>query len=221
LSARLTETAAAGQEEAMDLSVGCLPPAELPTEAPAPLRFEAVYEEHFTFVWRMTRRLGVPDGSVDDVVQDVFLVLHRRLGEYDGRASVRSWLFGILSHVVRDHRRRHKRKAVPCVPRAADSGSDIRAASAAPGPSALAEQSERVALLGRLLDLLDDDKRTILVLAYLEQMTVPEIAEVLGLNLNTAYSRLRTAKRRFDELYEAERSAAGMPRTPKEAREAR
>ena len=188
----------------MGLPVARLPEVELPTEARPRLRFESVYSDHFGFVWRMTRRLGVPDASVDDVVQDAFLVLHRRLEEYDGRASVRSWLFGILLHVVRDHRRRHRRKAAPCVPRPPDSGSDIAVASADPGPAALAERSEQVALLRRLLDILDDDKRTILVLAYLEQMTVPEIAELLGLNLNTAYSRLRAAKRSFDKLYEAE-----------------
>jgi RNA polymerase sigma-70 factor (ECF subfamily) len=180
----------------------------LPTEAHPRLHFESVYSDHFAFVWRMARRLGVPDASVDDVVQDVFLVLHRRLDEYDGRASVRSWLFGILSLVVNDYRRRHRRKAAPCVPSPPDWGSDIAAASAEPSPAALAERSEQVALLKRLLELLDDDKRTILVLAYLEQMTVPEIAELLGLNLNTAYSRLRAAKRSFDELYRAERSSA-------------
>jgi RNA polymerase sigma-70 factor, ECF subfamily len=200
-----TEVAAAGQEAPVDPSVGCLRQDELPAEAPLRLSFESVYSDHFAFVWRMVRRLGVPEASVDDAVQDVFLVLHRRLGEYDGRASIRSWLFGILSRVVRDHRRQHRRKAMPCVSRATDSSSDTMA-STEPGPAALAERSEQVALLKRILDLLDDDKRTILVLAYLEQMTVPEIAEVLALNLNTAYSRLRAAKRSFDELYETERS---------------
>jgi RNA polymerase sigma-70 factor (ECF subfamily) len=189
----------------MDPFVGCLPQADLSAEAPPRLRFEAVYGDHFAFVWRMTRRLGVPEASVDDVVQDVFLVLHRRLGEYDGRASVRSWLFGILTLVVRDHRRQYRRKGMHCVP-APDSSSNIAAVSAEPSPAALAERSEQVALLRRLLDLLDEDKQTILVLAYLEQMSVPEIAEVLSLNLNTAYSRLRAAKRSFDELYEAELS---------------
>jgi RNA polymerase sigma-70 factor (ECF subfamily) len=192
----------------MGLSAECLDTG-LPTEAHPRLRFESVYNDHFAFVWRMARRLGVPpDASVDDVVQDVFLVLHRRLDEYDGRASVRSWLFGILSLVVHDYRRRYRRKAAPCVPPPLDSGPDIAATSAEPSPAALAERSEQVALLKRLLELLDDDKRTILVLAYLEEMTVPEIAELLGLNLNTAYSRLRAAKRSFDELYTAERSSA-------------
>ncbi len=174
----------------------CLPEVALPS-TPQKLVFEQVYDEQFAFVWRMTRRLGVDDSSVDDVVQDVFLVLHRRLDEYDGRASVRGWLFGIVSGTVRDHRRRYRRKDAPCV-------LDVELASSEPTPAAVAERSEQIALLRRLLDELDDAKREILVLAYLEQMTVPEIADLLGLNLNTAYSRLRAAKQTFDQLYAAE-----------------
>jgi RNA polymerase sigma-70 factor (ECF subfamily) len=151
----------------------------------------------------MARRLGVSDASVDDVVQDVFLVLHRRLGEHDGRAPLRTWLFGILSFVVRDHRRRYRRKEGRCVPPPPESERNIALACPNPTPAAVAEQSERIALLERLLDELDDRKREILILAYLEQMTVPEIADLLGLNLNTAYSRLRAAKQAFDGLYAA------------------
>ncbi|HEY2512022.1 MAG TPA: sigma-70 family RNA polymerase sigma factor [Polyangiaceae bacterium] len=193
----------------MGSSVVCLPEGVLPVESPSRPRFETVYADHFAFVWRMARRLGVPDASLDDVVQDVFLVFHRRLEEYDGRATVRSWLLGILSHVARDHRRRYRRKGAACVAGAPDSSSKIAAVSADPGPAALAERQEQVALLKRLLDQLDDDKKTILVLAYLEQLRVPEIAEMLGLNLNTAYARLRAAKRAFDELYEVEQSRPG------------
>ena len=204
----------------MESVVPCVPDVEprvssaLVTVA-AP-RFEAVYAEHFAFCWRMARRLGVPDASVDDVVQDVFLVLHRRLGEYDGRASLRTWIFGILSHVIRDFRRRYRRKDARSIPPPPDSGADAVGAAAspfrsgAPTPQALAERSEQIALLKRLLDELEDGKRELLVLAYLEQMTVPEIAELLGLNLNTTYSRLRAARLAFDQLHTAARR--GRPR---------
>jgi RNA polymerase sigma-70 factor (ECF subfamily) len=184
----------------MESLVECLPDVE--PRAPAQIRpqFQQVYDEHFAFCWRMARRLGVPDASVDDVVQDVFLVIHRRLGEYDGRASMRTWLFGILAHVIRDFRRRYRRKDARHVPPAPDSSADVAATSSST-PAVLAERSERVALLKRLLDELDDGKREILVLAYLEQMTVPEIAELLGVNLNTTYSRLRAARQAFDQLH--------------------
>ena len=180
-----------------------LPDVALRPTTRSRLSFREVYDEHFAFVWRMTRRLGVRDPSVDDVVQDVFLVLHRRFDEYDGLTSVRSWLFGILSFVVRDHRRRYKRKDARCVPPPADSETDIQFAGSQPSPAALAEQSQEVALLRRLLDEMEDHHREILVLAYLEQLTVPEIAELLGLNLNTMYSRLRVAKQAFDSRYAA------------------
>ena len=68
--------------------------------------FEAVYREHYAFVWRSVRRLGVPDRELDDVVQEVFVIVHRRLAEFEGRSMVTTWLFGIAYRVVRDHRRK-------------------------------------------------------------------------------------------------------------------
>jgi RNA polymerase sigma-70 factor (ECF subfamily) len=191
----ITEKLLADQVTTMGSATECIEEEAVPST----LRFEDVYEAHFPFVWRMTRRLGVEDAGVDDVVQEVFLVLHRRIAEYDGRASVRGWLFGILSRVVRDHRRRRARKDAPCVPVPRDSSDDLTLPSSDPTPSALAERSERIALLQRVLERLDDAKREILVLAFLEEMTVPEIAELLDVNLNTAYSRLRAAKQAFAE----------------------
>src|SRR4051794_16597314 len=73
--------------------------------------FEEVYEEHFSFVWRAARRLGAPAAAVDDVVQEVFLVVHRRLPEFAGRSSLKTWLFAIVLRVVRDHRRSLRRKS--------------------------------------------------------------------------------------------------------------
>ena len=69
------------------------------------LDFDAVYEEHFPFVWRSLRRLGVDGHSMDDATQDVFLVVHRRLGDFEGRSTVRTWLFGIARRIARDRRR--------------------------------------------------------------------------------------------------------------------
>ena len=72
--------------------------------------FAAVYKAHFAFVWRIVRRLGVDDSAVDDVVQDVFLVVHRQLSWFRGESSKRSWLFAIASRLVRDSRRSLRRK---------------------------------------------------------------------------------------------------------------
>lgn len=187
-----------------------VPSVDAPERAPpdpalAP-SFEAIYEAHFDLAWRTARRLGVPESAVDDVVQDAFLVLHRRLAEYDGRASLKRWLLGILVKVVADHRRRFRRKEGACVPHESDSASDVAIASPAPSPGEDAERSETVLLLDQLLRQLDKDKREVLVLAELEEMSVPEIAEILGQNVNTIYARLRAARREFDVAHQRHRA---------------
>jgi RNA polymerase sigma-70 factor, ECF subfamily len=161
-------------------------------EVERPADFETVYEEHFAFVWRTVRRLGVPERSVDDAVQDVFVVVHRRLRSFEGRSSVRTWLYGIARRVAHDHRRRVGRKergeALP----------DGLADPAAPSPDREVARLEAARLLYSILEGLDDEKREVFVLAELEQMTVPEIAEATGVNLNTVYSRLRAARQAFE-----------------------
>lgn len=165
------------------------------------LRFEEVYREHFDFVWRTARRMSVREANVDDVVQDVFVVVHRRLGDYDGRTSVRGWIYGILVRVVADHRRSARRKDAHCTSIEADERGAERFASPYPPPSEAAERGEAVAHLDRLLSALTPDQREVLVLSRMEEMTVPEIAECLGANVNTIYSRLRTAGDRFDAAH--------------------
>ena len=158
--------------------------------------FDDVYRDHFAFVWRSAKRLGVRDASLDDIVQEVFVIVHRRLAEFEGRSSVKTWLFGITLRVARDHRRSATRKN-------RDGGGDpidpdtLRAAT--PGPSDSIEKTEAVRLLHAILDEMDDERREIFVMAELEQMSMPDIAGTLGLNVNTAYARLRAARLAFEE----------------------
>jgi len=164
--------------------------------------FDGIYAEYFDMVWCAARRLGAPESSIDDVAQDVFLVLHRRLPDFrGGHASLRSWIYGIVLRVVRNHRRTFRRKRACCVPLAPDVGDEAPVPSAAPAPSEVAERNEAFAHLCALLDELDQDKRELLVLSELEEMTAPEIAQVLGVNVQTIYSRLRMARKAFDEAY--------------------
>lgn len=170
-----------------------------------PLDFEAVYEECFDFVWRNARRLGVPDAQIDDAVQEVFLVVHRRLGEFEGRSSLKTWTFGILVKVAADHRRALRRKS----PHVRSGGGVVEADTVADegvGPDDRIARSEGTRLLHRLLDELSDDRRVVFVLAELEELSAPEIAEALGLNLNTVYARLRTARQDFNQLAQRERA---------------
>lgn len=158
--------------------------------------FDDVYRDHFAFVWRSAKRLGVREASLDDVVQEVFVIVHRRLAEFEARSSLKTWLFGITLRVARDHRRSVARKN-----REGDGGQidpdTLR--STTPGPSENIERSEAVRLLHALLDEMDDERREIFVMAELEQMTMPDIAATLGLNVNTAYARLRAARQAFEE----------------------
>lgn len=156
------------------------------------LELDDIYREHFAFVWRSVKRLGVRDASLDDVVQEVFVIVHRRLGEFEGRSSIRTWLFGIALRVARDHKRGAARKD-------ADGAVDPDTLQAqAPSPSESLEKAEAVRLLYAILDEMDDERREVFVMAELEQMTMPDIAGMLGLNVNTAYARLRAARQTFE-----------------------
>jgi RNA polymerase sigma-70 factor (ECF subfamily) len=172
---------------------------------PAPVRqavepratFAQLYESHFAFVWGSARRLGTPEASVDDIVQEIFVVAHRRLAKFEGRSSLKTWLFGIILNVVRAHRRSLRAKH-PHLLRPGVRGDDIeRLADTAAGPHEHATKVEAARLVDQLLDALDDDKREVFVLAELEQMSVPEIASSLALPVNTVYSRLRLAREEF------------------------
>ena len=157
-----------------------------------------IYAQHADFVFRNLRRLGVHDSLIDDAVQDVFLVVHRRLADFEARAQVTTWLFGIVLRVAQSYRRSAMRRRA----RLTDAPSaeiDQIPVTAAESPIELLERREASALLHGLLDELDDDKRAMLVCVELEQLTVPEAAESLGLNLNTAYGRLRAARIAFNE----------------------
>jgi len=158
----------------------------LESRAPAPEAgigpLEALYREQHGFVWRCVRRLGLDAAEVDDAVQDVFLVVDRRKDEFEPRGSVRSWLFAIAFRVVQGHRRREQRHRR----RVEAFGASI--ASSEP------EKSSAVVQLHQLMDGLSEERRAVFILADLEKMSAPEIAEALGVKLNTVYSRLRAAR---------------------------
>ena len=160
--------------------------------------FEEVYEANVSYVWRIVARLGVRGAAVEDLTQEVFLVVHRKLHEFEGRSSLRTWIFQIVRRVVRDHRRTCRRKEPHAL--SGEAPPDLEALPDDPrsGPHDSAAKAEAVRLLYDLLDKLDDDKREVFVLAELEQMPAPEIAEALALGVNTVYSRLRLAREAFN-----------------------
>jgi RNA polymerase sigma-70 factor (ECF subfamily) len=143
-------------------------------------------------VWRLLRRLGVALSNLDDAVQDVFIVVHQRRAAVDGRASLRAWIAGIAVGVAANARRRQDTHAYePLVDVTSDES---------PGPHEHTLRLEAREILDRLLRQLDDDQREVLVLVEHEGLSAPEVAQALGANVNTVYSRLRLARRHFEEL---------------------
>jgi RNA polymerase sigma-70 factor (ECF subfamily) len=173
--------------------------AERPLGAPAVPALEEVYRAHFDFVWRSARALGVRDGAIDDVVQEVFVVAQRKLAGFEARSSMRTWLSGIVLNVVRHHRRTVQRKSPH--ERSSEPPTEVDSLpTEAPGPDDIASLREGTRLLQEVLDALDEKKREVLVLAELEEFSSPEIAQILGIGLNTVYSRLRLAREEFERL---------------------
>ena len=166
--------------------------------------FAGLYKSHFAFVWRNLRRLGVPEARLRDAAQDAFLVVHRRLSEFEGRGTVQAWLYSIVRRVAADHRRHISRKS-PSVPEPADGLSD----ETNPDPEDQAARGEEMRLLLQLLEELDPDRRELLILVDLEGLSVTEGAAVLGCNLNTAFSRLKSARQHMQTGLERYRANEG------------
>jgi len=169
--------------------------------------FDAIYEQNVDFVWRSARRLGVGDHAIDDVVQHVFVVVHRRLADFEGRSSTKTWLFSILLHAVREHRRSMRRKSPHWWSAPADP--DLLE-DPARNPEQEAERAEASRTIDLLLENLDGDKRAVFVMAELEQMTANEISEATGLDTKAVYSRLRAARIDFERAAAKLRKSRGM-----------
>ncbi len=139
-----------------------LPSAE--PEAPV-LDLATVYEAHFRYVWRCLRSLGVRDLELEDALQDVFIVVQRRLPEFDGRAELRTWLYAIALRIARKYRDRSRREPAS-LEAARERDPELPPPNEAGGDRAL--ERERLALARRALASLDDDQRELFVMARVE-----------------------------------------------------
>lgn len=164
----------------------------------------AVIREHATFVWRVLRHLGVRREQLEDVSQEVFLVVLRQLPAFEGRSSLRTWIYGICRNIAQRARRR-------------DDASRMACADALPEPSEPASQDRHVWLkqaneqLVRALDGLDSDQRMVFLLFEIEGLPMEEIASALRAPVTTCYSRLAVARRKLEAaLRRRERSALQM-----------
>jgi RNA polymerase sigma-70 factor (ECF subfamily) len=166
-------------------------------ETPAPPKqdvteeFQACYRRDFSYVVHALRRLGVKNAELEDVAHDVFVAVFRHFGERDPARPMRPWLFGFCFRIASDHRKlaRHRHEA----PETANEATD----PARLPDEQVADERLRRQLLAAL-DAMDFEKRSLVVMHDLEGIAVPEIAELLAVPLNTAYSRLRLARAEFE-----------------------
>ena len=150
---------------------------------------EAIYREHFAFVWRSLLRLGVPERDLEDAVQDVFVVVHAKLHEFDFENRVSTWLYAICLRVASDRRRSARARYEV-----------LAAADAPPASEPLAGDSVQVLeshhrrMLRLALDALPLEQRAVFTLFELDGLDGDEIAMLLSVPVATVHSRLRLAR---------------------------
>ena len=154
-----------------------------------------IFDEHARYIIRTLRHLGVREADVEDVAQEVFVTVHRKLPEFEGRSKLRTWLYAICLRIASDHRRR----AYVVRERATESPPIDDGQRSGHEPDTFVES--RSAVLD-LLSVLDEDKRQVLVLYEIEGLTMREVADVIGCPLQTAYSRLHAARELVREAWE-------------------
>jgi len=151
--------------------------------------FREIFDENAAMVWRALRHFGVGEREVEDAVQELFLVVHRKLAEGTEPEHRRAWLYGIAWRVAAAHRRKARLREIPTseVEPEPDSSRD---------PARLLEQQKRLVRLDQALSSLPDEQRAVFVLYELEELTMREIAQSLSCSINTAFSRLYAARRK-------------------------
>ncbi|HEY0712681.1 MAG TPA: sigma-70 family RNA polymerase sigma factor [Polyangia bacterium] len=160
---------------------------------------ETLFQEHGGRVSRWAAGLGGPSIDVDEVVQEVFIVAHRRLAEFRGDAQITTWLFRITTRVVQ-HQRRRGRWRRWLAGNAKDVAGDLPTPQLDPVESLLRKQA--VQELYEILDQMNDRWRTILILANFEQLSAEEIADMTGVKPSTARVWLHRARLQFNKLRE-------------------
>jgi RNA polymerase sigma-70 factor, ECF subfamily len=144
--------------------------------------WKGFYDEHFELVWRLLARFGAPETDIEDLAQDVFVIAHRQLPGFRWEASPKTWLYTICRRVAAGARRRDRiRRAAHLLLRRPKPYAETQSAG-------LARHD-----LARLLAHLPEPQRMALLLHEVDEMGVPQIAEICGCPEATVWSRLRLA----------------------------
>lgn len=152
-----------------------------------------LHDQYADYVWRSLQRLGVPTSSLEDALQDVFMIVHRRRDSYDASSKISTWLFGISLRVAASYRRRAhvKREFAP------DSNWEPQDEHPLANPEHAARRREAERLLQVGLDAMGLDRRAVFVMFEIEGMPASAIAESLGIPIGTVHSRLHKARDEF------------------------
>jgi RNA polymerase sigma-70 factor (ECF subfamily) len=152
---------------------------------------ESVFAEHSDFLWATLHRMGVREADLPDALQDVLVVVHRRLDSWDGESKITSWLFGICAKVASAHRRRAhvRRETLLEHPAHGHTSSD--------SPEAAALANDARARLELVLAQMDVERRAVFVMYELEDLSCADIAAELGVPIGTVHSRLHKARGEF------------------------
>lgn len=182
------------------------PPA--PSEAaerPSALDVRSIYRDHGRFVWLSLQRLGIHPSDLDDVAQDVFMIVHRRLDTFDRRARISTWLFGICMRLAANYRRRRRwtREVL------SGGSDDERPATLAAADDVLVRREQRE-LAERALNRLEVAKRATFVMFEIESLSCLEIAEVMNVPVGTVYSRLHSARRQLEKALSRDLARRGI-----------
>lgn len=154
----------------------------------------AIHDQYVDFVWRNLHRLGVPSADVPDMLQEVFVVVHRRLHTFNGSSKMSTWLFGISMRVAASHRRRaHIRRE--------RLGAEVPQRGHSDTPEAAAIARDERTQLEAILNTLDGSKRAVLVMYEIEELSCAEIAAQLGIAEGTVHSRLHHAREALKRAY--------------------
>ncbi len=156
------------------------------------MTLEQIYRQQFRFVWVSLARLGVPERDLPDAVQDVFVIVHRKLADFRHEARVETWLYGIALRVASGRRRSAAARRETL-----DMGDDDRRADSASSPAQITEQRERAAIAQAIVTSMPIEQRAVFVLFEVEGLSSAAVAERLELPIGTVYSRLRLARERF------------------------
>jgi len=157
-----------------------------------PTLLEDIYTRHADFVWRTLLRMGIAQDNVADAVQDVFLIVHQQLEQFEGRCAMSTWLFTICRSVANRRHQRARRDRENAIDSDLDEVIDLRA-----DVGRAVEHNQNLTLLETILANIEASQRNVFILFELEQMSGEDIALVLGVPLGTVYSRLQLARNAF------------------------